>query len=214
MGRLSPKNMSVPKITYFAARGRAELARVVLATAGVEWEEEHLNPESLAALKETGKLAFGQVPLYEDGDVTLVQSMTIVRYIARKYNLYGDLKQGAIADLVLDGWGDVLAKFIPLVYPTKNEEGLAAFVKDVAPAKVADFERIAVKYAEGGLIGGESPVLADLALFLVAEGVIDDLEWVKAEDVPALQALKEKVASNPNLAAYISSEKRFPARKL
>merc|ERR1711879_299140 len=208
MGRLSPKNMSVPKITYFAARGRVELARVVLATAGVEWEEEHLNPESLAALKETGKLAFGQVPLYEDGDVTLVRS------IARKYNLYGDLKQGAIADLVLDGWGDVLAKFIPLVYPTKNEEGLAAFVKDVAPAKVADFERIAVKYAEGGLIGGESPVLADLALFLVAEGVIVDLEWVKAEDVPALQALKEKVASNPNLAAYISSEKRFPARKL
>eukprot|EP01094_Clydonella_sp_ATCC50884_P023403 TRINITY_DN559_c0_g1_i1.p1 TRINITY_DN559_c0_g1~~TRINITY_DN559_c0_g1_i1.p1 ORF type:complete len:210 (-),score=93.68 TRINITY_DN559_c0_g1_i1:177-806(-) len=203
-----------PTITYFAARGRAELARVVLASAGVQWEEVHLNPETLGELKKTDKLAFGQVPLYEDGDVTLVQSMAIARYAARKHGLMGDAKQAAYADMVIDGWNDVVNKIVPLLYPTKKEEEYQAFVNDVAPGKVADFERLVAKVLpDGGLVGGDKPVLADLALFLIAEGMVDDMEWVKKEDVPNLYALKERVAATENLAAYIASDRRHPARK-
>jgi hypothetical protein len=46
--------------------------------------------------------------------------MTIARYLARKYDLYGDLKSGAIADLIIDGNADLIAKLIPAAFPTLN----------------------------------------------------------------------------------------------
>jgi hypothetical protein len=32
--------------------------------------------------------------------------MAITRYLARKHNIYGDLKQGAVADMIIDGLSD------------------------------------------------------------------------------------------------------------
>jgi glutathione S-transferase len=37
-----------------------------------------------------GKVLFGQVPLLEIDGLNLVQTGAIVRYLARKYNLYGN----------------------------------------------------------------------------------------------------------------------------
>ena len=43
----------------------------------------------------------------------------------------------------------------------------------------ADFERIVEKnLGDGPFFGGASPVLADLALFLVAESTIDEMKFV------------------------------------
>ena len=39
------------KLTYFNLRGRAELARLVFAAAGVEYEDKRINREEWAKLK-------------------------------------------------------------------------------------------------------------------------------------------------------------------
>ena len=51
-----------------------------------------------------------QVPLYEEGDLRIVQSIAIARYLARKHDVYGNLEQGAVADQIIDGYGDLLGK--------------------------------------------------------------------------------------------------------
>merc|ERR1712063_100839 len=81
----------------------------VMAAAGQEWTETAVSGETMPEWKESGKLAFGQVPLLQDGDFNIVQSNAIARYLARRFNLYGDEKQGAIADMIVDGHNDLLA---------------------------------------------------------------------------------------------------------
>jgi hypothetical protein len=51
--------MAKPTLIYFATRGRAEVTRLVLAEAAVDYTEESFKgPEALAALKASGRLPF------------------------------------------------------------------------------------------------------------------------------------------------------------
>ena len=48
--------MSKPvKLTYFPSRGKAELIRLILAAAGVEWEEEDMNTKERVEQIRAGK---------------------------------------------------------------------------------------------------------------------------------------------------------------
>lgn len=77
-----------PLLTYFDVRGRAEPIRVMLIDLGVEFDERRITMDEWPALKPT--FLFGQVPMYEDGEVCIHQSHAIYRHLARKYDLYGD----------------------------------------------------------------------------------------------------------------------------
>ncbi len=80
--------MTVATLTYFNGRGNGERVRYALAAAGIEYEEKYLvEPGSLDDLRSTGKLEFGQVPLLEIDGINLVQSWSIVRYLAQRSNL-------------------------------------------------------------------------------------------------------------------------------
>ena len=81
---------------------------------------EYVTGETMPQWKESGRLAYSQVPLLVDGDLELVQSGAISRYLARKYDLYGDLQQGTVAEMLMDGWTDLLGKVIPLIFPIKK----------------------------------------------------------------------------------------------
>ena len=95
------------KLTYFQARGRAEPARLMLELAGAPYEMETVSLETW--MGPGGKEAFqdrtpfGQLPLLQDGALTLCQSRAILRHVARKLGLYGDtLEQQARVDEVYE----------------------------------------------------------------------------------------------------------------
>jgi glutathione S-transferase len=96
------------KLTYFQARGRAEPARLMLELAGAPYEMEAVsletwmgNPSYKEAILE--RTPFGQLPLLQDGALTLCQSRAINRYVARKLGLYGDtIEQAARVDEVYE----------------------------------------------------------------------------------------------------------------
>ena len=79
--------MPKPTLVYFAARGRAELIRLVLAEAGVDYQEHHVGhgtppvqgrPTDFDTLKATPLLPFGAVPVWEEPDgFVLAQSGAI-----------------------------------------------------------------------------------------------------------------------------------------
>ena len=73
--------MSTPRVTYFDGRGHGERVRYALAAAGVEWTENTLRaPGDVDDIREL--CLFGQVPLLEIDGERVVQSWSIVRYLA------------------------------------------------------------------------------------------------------------------------------------
>eukprot|EP01095_Lingulamoeba_sp_RSL-Kostka_P010020 TRINITY_DN351_c0_g1_i3.p1 TRINITY_DN351_c0_g1~~TRINITY_DN351_c0_g1_i3.p1 ORF type:complete len:217 (-),score=89.16 TRINITY_DN351_c0_g1_i3:190-840(-) len=204
--------MSV-QIVYFPARGRAEISRLVLEIAGAEYENVNLDYEKLGALKQTGELAYGQVPLLRDGDFSLVQSIAIARYLARKHDLYGaDIKEGAQIDSIIDGANDVTNKLIPLIFPKPDLQGLADLKATGFPKFIANFENILSKNNNGdGWFVGNAISLADIAIFLLLEGA-DSLSF-DLQPYPKLAAFRSRFESHEKVAAYISSDRRYPARQ-
>ena len=116
--------MSDIKLVYFNVKGRAETARLVLAYAGVQYEDKRIEgggwdfdffkkrlflnqfiSAEMAALKPT--LPFGQLPVLEYKGTTICQSMTIARFLANEFGLAGDTPiEKAQVDEVVDSISD------------------------------------------------------------------------------------------------------------
>merc|ERR1712170_105456 len=102
------------KLIYFNVRGRAELSRLILAQAGVDYEDKRLTRDEFQAMKPS--LPNGQLPAMEEDDGKMLsQSMAIARYLAKKHNLAGaNAWESAQCDMVIDCVGDMLSKIIPI----------------------------------------------------------------------------------------------------
>ncbi|KAF7075178.1 hypothetical protein CFC21_079968 [Triticum aestivum] len=103
--------MAPVKVLGSAAFTNVARVLVCLEEVGAEYEivdvdfrsKEHKGPDHLA------RNPFGQVPAFQDGDLTLFQSRAISRYVLRKHmtdevNLLreGDPKESALVDVWLD----------------------------------------------------------------------------------------------------------------
>jgi glutathione S-transferase len=182
----------------FNGRGLAELIRLVLIEAGVEYEDRRFDnfpPE----LKASGKLTFGQVPLWEDENGALVQSVTIARYLAKKHNLNGKTDfEAAQIDSILDGLADLRSKRIN----AKTEEEQAKFVAEVAPLWLGYFEAILKKNGSGYLVGN-SLTLADLALYIATDGLKNTHQDVVAK-FDSLVKHHQTIGSRPKIADWVA----------
>ena len=59
---------------------------------------------------------FGQIPIFRDGDLELAQSGAILRYLARKHDLYGNNDQEAgLIDMIYEGRNELRGKFIKII---------------------------------------------------------------------------------------------------
>ena len=69
-----------PRLYYLNARGKAEVARLILAEAGVQYEDHRISPTELPE-EIKSFLFFGENswPLYVEGDFRLTQAHAIVR---------------------------------------------------------------------------------------------------------------------------------------
>jgi len=98
------------KLTYFNVRGRAEWIRWLLAQTGEPFDDHRVASEDWPALKP--KTPMGQLPVLEVDGKQLTQSMSIARYLAHLFGLAGDTSfDQALADMYVDGYGDVLSKY-------------------------------------------------------------------------------------------------------
>jgi len=123
-----------PKLTYFNIKGRAEVARFILAETDTPYDYIGIDGTKLKELKEAGILAFNQVPFYEEGDLTLVQSHAINRHLARVKGLYGkNEKEASQIDQVYEGVVDLTAKAISIYLNNtlddkKNSKNMEQFI--------------------------------------------------------------------------------------
>ena len=80
------------KLYYFDIKGKGEPIRLFCAYAGLALEDiRFATYADFLALKESGKLAYGQVPMLEiDGKEQLVQSSSIMTYLSKIAGTYPD----------------------------------------------------------------------------------------------------------------------------
>lgn len=171
---------------------------MLLADQGQSWKEEVVTIDVWlqGSLKST--CLYGQLPKFEDGDLTLYQSNAILRHLGRSLGLYGkDQKEAALVDMVNDGVEDLRCKYGTLIY-TNYENGKDDYVKAL-PGHLKPFETL-LSQNQGGkaFIVGNQISFADynlLDLLLVhqvlAPGCLDNF--------PLLSAYVARLSARPKI---------------
>src|ERR1700743_3327998 len=118
------------RLWYFPVRGRGEQIRLFLHALGQPFENVPVTRDRLAELKKEGPqlLAFGSLPLLEDGDFRLVQGPVIMSYLAHRHGLTPEnLQQAAQASVITLGAEDLRSKYFSL-FGEGSEAKQAAFL--------------------------------------------------------------------------------------
>jgi glutathione S-transferase len=207
--------MSLPKLIYFATRGRAELIRLILAEADVAYEEENFAPDAFAALKASGRLPFNAVPVWQDPDgFRLAQSVAIATYLARSHGLYGGtLREHAECDQMIGAFEDVRAEFrkIARADPSQRRELREELASTILPGWFDWLDRLlgANRGGEAFLVG-DSITMADLALWYLLEMSADNGFVSAFASHPRLEQFAQRIRQRPRIAGYLASPRRFP----
>eukprot|EP00743_Colponemidia_sp_Colp-15_P000179 GILK01000206.1.p1 GENE.GILK01000206.1~~GILK01000206.1.p1 ORF type:complete len:223 (-),score=42.06 GILK01000206.1:103-735(-) len=209
--------MATYKLTYFNGRGLAELARLVFAAAGVEFEDNRIEQDKWPAVKAELPLPFKQVPILETKGQVLAQSNTIAKYLAREFNLYPtENLQIAREEMILDGLADANTAFMRSRYEedsARKQTFLDKALNEVVPRILTGLEGLLEANNGGnGFFVGDSLTLADLALQVfiynnfVTENRMDSLQSV----APKLKALYERVVEVPNVKRWLAMRPQTP----
>ena len=214
--------MSKPTLVYFAARGRAELIRLVLAEAAVEYQEHLIGkdtppvggrPTDFQALKASGTLPFDAAPVWEEPDgFRLAQSAAIANYLARGHGLYPKAdRDAARCDQALEACNDVRLELRKLI--TAAPADRAALREDLLgktlPRWFGYLEKMLKSNRDGtGFIAGDALSIADLAVWYLLEYARDNGFGGALARVPGLLAFEARIGARPRISAYRTSPQR------
>ncbi|XP_015987595.2 glutathione S-transferase P isoform X2 [Rousettus aegyptiacus] len=191
-------------IVYFHARGRCEAMRMLLADQGQSWKEEVVTRETWLQGPLKASCLFGQLPKFQDGDLTLYQSNTILRHLGRSLGLYGkDQREAALVDMVNDGVEDLRRLCVHLIHHD-FEEGKARYMQEL-PGHLKPFETLLAQNQGGqSFIVGNQISFADYNLLdlllnhqVLAPGCLDSF--------PLLSAYVARLSARPKLKAFLAS---------
>lgn len=196
--------MSTYKLTYFNTEGRAEPIRLILAQAGVQFEDKRVTKEEWLELKP--KTPYGVLPVLEFDGKVLAGSKPIARYLAEKHGLAGsnDFENAEIAGIL-----DVLNDFEMLLgamYFEKDETRKAALHKELSethlPRYLGIFEKLITENSrEEGWVYGPKVTYADLHFFFITDCLIKFGQSL--EKYPGIQKLRNTISSLSNIAKWL-----------
>ncbi|XP_016053549.1 PREDICTED: glutathione S-transferase A2 [Miniopterus natalensis] len=209
-----------PKLHYFNGRGRMESVRWLLATAGVEFEEQFLqSPEDLEKLRKDGHLIFQQVPMVEIDGMKLAQSRAILNYIAAKYNLYGkDIKERALIDMYSEGMMDLneMIMHLPLCPPDQKDAKLTEIKEKTTNRYFPAFEKVLKSHGQDYLVGNRLSK-ADIQVVELIY-YVEEIDPSLLASFPLLKALKTRISNLPTVKKFLQpgSQRKPPidAKKL
>ncbi|GAU92215.1 hypothetical protein RvY_04327 [Ramazzottius varieornatus] len=201
-------------LRYFNVRGRAEVARWILAYAGQDYLDDRVEgPQSTQWKELKDKTPFGQLPVLEVDGKMLAQSRTIGRYLAHKYGLAGTSKwEHAQVDSIVDYIDEIdncRVKYIQACMKRSD---------DVENVKATFLQKEVVPYLQKleNLLGGgksyfcgDEPTWADFAVVIF----LDEVASMSSDALAPyenLRALSERTHSLKGIKEYLSKR---PATK-
>jgi len=197
------------KLTYFESTGRAELSRILLAYGGVRYTDERVPRSSFPGLKP--QLPYGQLPVLTVDGVTISQSITIARYLAKEVGLTGTTAiHAAQADEMVDAQIDVMNKGVPAFLeqdPEKKQEMMAKH-----SAEVMEYFTMMEKKLEergGQFFVANTLTWADIALYAYLD-VMSEMTGPEAVagmlgQCPKITDLRARIGKLPNVEKWIQN---------
>ncbi len=196
------------KLHYFSIRGRGEQVRLFLHALAIPFEDVIVNREEFLRLRQQGAatLAFGSLPMLEDGDYRLCQGPVILSYLARRQGVAPtDLRLSAKADAIAWGAEDLRMRYFKLFVEDK-EHSRAEFVRgDWQSRWLPNLNDLLRINGDNGHFIGEGLTHADIAVWDVLNAICEQVQDARLDGHPALAAFYEAIAGRPEVAAYISS---------
>lgn len=190
------------KVVYFAAYGRAETPRMMLAMAEQDFDDFRYpisfgTPGDFSTIKRdefdsdqsAGKFSYGMdmIPVIESGDFRLAQSKAIERYLAKKLGMMGgSLEEEAWVDAINEHVGDILAAY-------GKKESDDEWFKETLPSYMKKLENT-ISGAQGFAVG-EKTSLADVAIYRLLNDVQPPYDTKFDADVSAAYADCPKICA-------------------
>lgn len=197
--------MSSLKLIYFDTKGRGEAIRLALHIGGIEFEDERLKPEEVAARKAKGEFTFGALPVLNVDGEMYAQSDAILRYAGKRSGLYPEDLQGAMrVDEVCNTLEDAFFALIK----DNSKEGREKFLKECMPRYFGGMEKLYAK-KDGPFLLGEVLSVADLKVYTsvltFVSGYLDhfptDIDVMLA-DYPNIKKMVTATAENKKVAEW------------
>jgi glutathione S-transferase len=207
---------SQPTLGYWDIRALAEPIRYLLKYAGIEFNDKRYEFGEGTSIQEaesirknwtpekfTLGLDFPNLPYYIDGDVKLSQSLAIMRYLGRKYDLFAtDEKSLTRQDLVEQQIQDMRWNFIfgVLFNKAEYEKNKALFLEETLPKQLELLSKF---------LGDSEWLIGKLNYvdFLAYE-TLDWLRQFSPENIQKFENLTQylkRFESLPAISAYINS---------
>lgn len=173
---------------------------------GTPWEKLHQYSQC-----NTGKLPFGQLPLYEEPGLTLVQSGAIIRYLAKKHGFMGSNdREAALVDQAAEGIRDVYEHLIQVIFNTPEElqKAKEKFAAEFLPAQLGHFTKLLEKNGNNNFLVGRHLSYADLGLWMTLRGVVKLVEGSSqvVDSYPAIKAFLDGVSARDRIKAYVAHD--------
>ncbi|XP_077999205.1 uncharacterized protein LOC144452069 [Glandiceps talaboti] len=199
------------KLTYFNAKARAEVTRLIFAAAGVEFEDVRVEFADWPPLKASGKFPFGSLPLLEVDGCCIAESYAIARFVANECGLAGKTNvDKARVDMIADAVKDLADSMYKLMFEkdeAKKKELTDTFLTKTVPTTLSALEKILEANNGGnGFFVGDKLTWADLA-FLAHT----DFYCAQFKDAnllaphKKLTALRSRVSELPNIKKWIAT---------
>jgi glutathione S-transferase len=200
------------KLLYFHLRGRAEPCRLLLAFAGLAYEDERIpppweDPEGWAARKPT--IAFGVLPvLYWNGE-EISQALAAGRFLAKEFGLAGknDIESAQIDEIVCAIEDAVNARISFLLEKDENRKKtlVETFQTRLVPTLLGQLEKRLIVRG-GQFFVGNNLTWADLQAFMF----LTELDQAALKNSPKLANLVERVGQIPNIKKWVQSRPDTP----
>merc|ERR1711909_43512 len=139
--KVKTSNCEDLRLTYFPARGRAEISRLILAHAGLKFDDIRLSGEDFGKVKPL--LPYGSMPILEYKGEVICESMAIAKFLAELCNVAGNtiLEKAKAEEVVLaiNGIFESVAKC--LFAPEGEKAGLKKkLIEETLPQKFGQLE--------------------------------------------------------------------------
>ena len=197
--------MSTYKLYYFNARGRAEISRLIFAAAGQKFEDIRYEFNEWTSHK--AEMPLGQMPVLEYNGTKLSQSLTIARFLAKRFQLAGkdDFDQAKV-DAVVDTTSDVFVKMIPIRFEkdeSRKAELMKKFLSEELPEFLENFETLRKMYGNGGpFFVSNQLTWADLAFHELGLNLLQ-IDGTCLDKHPWLKQNRVEVEKQPRIAEYL-----------
>ncbi|CAI9723158.1 S-crystallin 3-like [Octopus vulgaris] len=111
-------------IHYFNHRGRAEVCRMLLAAAGVKYNDRRIESSEWAVMRELMPCSMMPVLEFDDG-TKIPQSMAMARFLATEYGFHGNTNMEKLrVDYISECFYDILDDYLRMYH---DEHGRMRF---------------------------------------------------------------------------------------